>query len=65
MQAREAVIVSAVRTPTGSFLGSLANVSATQLGSIVIKGAVEKAGKGSGVWSNPKVIALLPEKMIF
>jgi len=39
------VIVSAVRTPTGSFLGSLANVSAPQLGSIVIKGAVEKAGK--------------------
>jgi acetyl-CoA C-acetyltransferase len=44
VKAREAVIVSAVRTPTGSFLGSLANVSATQLGSIVIKGAVEKAG---------------------
>ncbi len=44
LQAREVVIVSAVRTPTGSFLGSLANVSATQLGSIAIKGAVEKAG---------------------
>ncbi len=38
------MIVSAVRTPTGNFLGSLANHSATQLGSIAIKGAVEKAG---------------------
>ncbi|WP_071393161.1 acetyl-CoA C-acetyltransferase [Bacillus tuaregi] len=40
----EVVIVSAVRTPIGSFLGSLTNVAATQLGAIVIKGALEKAG---------------------
>ena len=37
-------IASAVRTPIGSFGGSLANVAATKLGSIAIKGALEKAG---------------------
>jgi acetyl-CoA C-acetyltransferase len=36
------VIVSAVRTPIGSFLGSLSSLSATQLGSAAIKGAIEK-----------------------
>ncbi|MES2111829.1 MAG: acetyl-CoA C-acyltransferase [Bacteroidota bacterium] len=41
---KEVVIVSATRTPIGSFGGSLAGLSATQLGSIVIKSAVEKAG---------------------
>uniref|UniRef100_A0A6Q2WVR9 acetyl-CoA C-acetyltransferase n=1 Tax=Esox lucius TaxID=8010 RepID=A0A6Q2WVR9_ESOLU len=40
----EVVIVSAVRTPMGSFRGSLAAVPATRLGSIAIKGAIEKAG---------------------
>jgi acetyl-CoA C-acetyltransferase len=37
-------IVSAVRTPMGSFLGSLSTVPAPKLGSVVIKGALEKAG---------------------
>ena len=37
-------IVSAVRTPQGSFGGSLSSFSATQLGSFAIKGALEKAG---------------------
>jgi len=37
-------ILSAIRTPIGRFLGTLAPFSATQLGSIAIKGAVEKAG---------------------
>lgn len=37
-------IVSAVRTPMGSFGGSLKDVPATKLGAIAIKGAVEKAG---------------------
>ncbi|KAF9735707.1 erg10, acetyl-CoA C-acetyltransferase [Paraphaeosphaeria minitans] len=37
-------IVSAVRTPTGMFLGSLSSLSATQLGSRAIKAAVERAG---------------------
>jgi acetyl-CoA C-acetyltransferase len=42
--ANQVVIVSAVRTPLGSFGGSLAEVPATQLGATAIKGAVEKAG---------------------
>uniref|UniRef100_A0A8C7EY66 Acetyl-CoA acetyltransferase 1 n=1 Tax=Neovison vison TaxID=452646 RepID=A0A8C7EY66_NEOVI len=40
----EVVIVSAARTPIGSFLGSLASLPATRLGSIAIQGAIEKAG---------------------
>ncbi|WP_300438051.1 acetyl-CoA C-acyltransferase [Christiangramia sp.] len=39
---KEVVIVSAARTPIGSFLGSLSSVPATKLGSIAIKGALEK-----------------------
>ncbi len=42
--AREVVIVSAVRTPIGSFGGALSTVSATELGATAIKAAVEKAG---------------------
>ncbi|HVV53896.1 MAG TPA: acetyl-CoA C-acyltransferase [Mucilaginibacter sp.] len=41
---KEVYIVSATRTPIGSFGGSLASLPATQLGAIVIKSAVEKAG---------------------
>jgi acetyl-CoA C-acetyltransferase len=41
---REVVIVSATRTAIGSFGGSLAALSATQLGGIVIKSAVERSG---------------------
>jgi acetyl-CoA C-acetyltransferase len=37
-------IVSAVRTPMGSFGGALKEVPATQLGATAIKGALEKAG---------------------
>jgi acetyl-CoA C-acetyltransferase len=40
----EVVIVAAVRTPIGSFGGSLKDVSATRLGSIAIEGALRKAG---------------------
>jgi len=40
----EVYIVSAVRTPIGSFNGQFSGVSATQLGAAAIKGAVEKAG---------------------
>lgn len=39
---KEVFIVSAVRTPVGSFLGSLAGIPATKLGSIAIKGALDK-----------------------
>lgn len=41
---KEVVIVSAVRTPIGSFGGTLAQFSATQLGGFAIKAAIEKAG---------------------
>ncbi|MCB0468646.1 MAG: acetyl-CoA C-acetyltransferase, partial [Aequorivita sp.] len=36
------VIVSAARTPIGSFMGSLSSLTATQLGSAAIKGALNK-----------------------
>ncbi|MCL4283015.1 MAG: acetyl-CoA C-acyltransferase [Flavobacteriales bacterium] len=42
--AREVVIVSAVRTPIGSFGGSLSTVPATELGATAIKAALEKGG---------------------
>lgn len=44
MNKREVYIISAVRTPLGSFGGSLKDFSATQLGAIAIKAAVERAG---------------------
>ncbi len=44
MDKKEVVIVSAVRTPMGSFGGSLAGISAVELGAIALKGALEKAG---------------------
>ena len=44
MQVKEVVIVAAVRTPIGSFGGALASVSATELGAIALKGALDKAG---------------------
>lgn len=39
---KDVVIVSAVRTPIGSFLGSLSNISAVDLGAIAISGALNK-----------------------
>ncbi len=47
---REVYIVSAVRTPMGSFGGALSSVPATKLGAAAIKGAIAKAG------INPKEI---------
>ncbi|HEY7160652.1 MAG TPA: acetyl-CoA C-acyltransferase, partial [Acidobacteriota bacterium] len=41
---KEVYIVSAVRTPIGSFGGTLKDVPATRLGAIAIKSAIEKAG---------------------
>ena len=41
---KEVYIVSAVRTPIGSFGGVLSSVPATQLGAIAIKSAIERAG---------------------
>ncbi|HZD32054.1 MAG TPA: acetyl-CoA C-acetyltransferase [Candidatus Angelobacter sp.] len=40
----EVVIVSAVRTPVGKFQGSLSELTATQLGAIVVREAVKRAG---------------------
>ena len=39
---KDVVIVSAVRTPMGSFMGSLSSIAAPKLGAIAIKGALEK-----------------------
>ena len=41
---KEAVIVSAVRTPLGNFNGSLSSVGATDLGALVIEEAIKRAG---------------------
>ena len=41
---REAVIISAVRTPTGKFQGALKDFSATQLGAMVVRESVRRAG---------------------
>jgi acetyl-CoA C-acetyltransferase len=44
MSNRTVYIVSAVRTPIGSFGGSLKDFTAPQLGAFAIRAAVEKAG---------------------
>jgi acetyl-CoA C-acetyltransferase len=41
---RDVVIVSAVRTPVGKFLGALSDLSAVELGAIAVRAAVERAG---------------------
>src|SRR6187551_2118068 len=41
---KEVYILSAIRTPIGSFGGSLSPLSAPQLGAVAIKGAIQKAG---------------------
>ena len=42
LMSKEVVIVSAARTPIGSFMGALSTISAPQLGAIAIKGALNK-----------------------
>ena len=44
---KEVVIVSAARTPIGSFMGSLSSIAAPKLGAIAIKGALEKINLNS------------------
>ncbi len=46
---KEVYIVSAVRTPIGSFGGSLKDIPATKLGALAIKAAVERAGIQPGM----------------
>src|SRR5215831_18006095 len=41
---KDVVIISAVRTPIGKFQGGLKSMSAPQLGAIVVRNAVERAG---------------------
>jgi acetyl-CoA C-acetyltransferase len=48
MAGREVVIVGAARTPIGSFLGSLASVTAPRLGAVAIRAALERAGVEPG-----------------
>jgi len=42
---KDVVIVSAVRTAIGSFLGSLSGVSAPELGAIVVREALQRGGR--------------------
>ncbi len=44
MEKKEVYIISAVRTPIGSFGGTLKDIPATKLGAVAIKGAIAKAG---------------------
>jgi acetyl-CoA C-acetyltransferase len=46
---RNCVIVSATRTPTGRFLGALKHLTATELGALVVREAVRRAGIDPGV----------------
>jgi acetyl-CoA C-acetyltransferase len=43
---KEAVIVSAVRTPVGKFQGSLQSFAAPRLGALVVAEAIRRAGAG-------------------
>ena len=43
-ETREAVIISAVRTPVGKFQGSLKGFAATDLGALVVRESVKRAG---------------------
>ncbi len=49
MTIRESVIISAVRTPTGKFLGALKDFTAPQLGALVVREAVRRAGIDPGI----------------
>ena len=44
----DVVIVSGARTPIGKFQGAYSNLSASDLGAIAIKAAVERAGHQAG-----------------
>ncbi|MCH9682637.1 MAG: acetyl-CoA C-acetyltransferase [Deltaproteobacteria bacterium] len=57
---REVVIVSAARTPIGSFGGALSTVSAPKLGGIAIKAALERAGVDAADVSEVLMGCVLP-----
>src|SRR5690606_25080624 len=46
---RESVIAAAVRTPTGKFLGALKSLTAPELGALVVREAVARAGIEPGL----------------
>lgn len=48
MEIREAVVVSGVRTPTGTFGGALSEIDAPLLGAVVVREALSRAGLGGG-----------------
>jgi acetyl-CoA C-acetyltransferase len=60
MSADPVVILSYARTPLGSFQGSLAGVSATDLGAVAVKGAVERAGIDNGLVERIYMGCVLP-----
>ena len=51
MKDEEIVIVSAARTPVGSFNGALASLPAHELGEVAIGAAVERAGVEPPMWT--------------
>ena len=53
MNQSHAVIVSIARTPIGKFRGSLSHLTAPQLGSVAIRGALSRLGGDAGV---PKIV---------
>src|SRR5947207_2229768 len=58
---KEIVILSATRTPVGSFLGKLSSLSAPALGSIAIRGALEKARTGYRMGNMPLVDSMIKD----
>ena len=65
MYKKEVYIVSAARTPIGSFGGTLKDVPSAKLGAIAIKSAIERAGIQPGdvqevymgcVWAMPTLL---------
>jgi len=57
---KEAVIVSAVRTPLGAFNGALGNIGATDLGAVVIEEAVKRANIDKGLVNEVIMGLVLP-----
>jgi len=53
---QEVVIASAVRTPIGSFLGSLSSVPATRLGAIAVQAAVVQAGMWTSTFDSCRTV---------
>jgi acetyl-CoA C-acetyltransferase len=51
------VIVGAARTPMGAFQGDFSSKTASDLGAVAIKAAVERAGVDPQTWSNTSTSA--------